>query len=83
MGQNGNSVTDGMKRTYPFLDCLRARMGLGRLQRILAEGEKNMKKTIARIILAVGLLVATGGAPLRADSPFPVPICWPNPCLSR
>jgi hypothetical protein len=41
--------------------------------------EKNMKKTIGRIILVAFLLLASGAAPVLADS-TPLPGCYPKPC---
>jgi fatty acid desaturase len=43
--------------------------------------EKNMKKTIVRIILVTFLLLASGAAPILASADgIPKPMCWPNPC---
>jgi hypothetical protein len=43
-----------------------------------------MKKTVLRLILAALLLTACGYTPTlaRADG-FPLPMCWPNPCLAQ
>jgi len=38
-----------------------------------------MKNTIVRIILVTFLLLASGTAPVLADS-VPLPGCWPKPC---
>ncbi|HEY2499750.1 MAG TPA: hypothetical protein VGK24_22035 [Candidatus Angelobacter sp.] len=42
-----------------------------------------MKKTIVRIILVTFLLLASGAAPVLADT-TPVPVCWPGqPCAMK
>jgi hypothetical protein len=38
-----------------------------------------MKKTIVRIIVITFLVLASGTAPVLADS-VPMPMCYPNPC---
>lgn len=38
-----------------------------------------MKKTFVRIIVITFLLLASGTAPVLADS-TPLPICYPRPC---
>ena len=38
-----------------------------------------MKRTIVRIILVAFLLLASGTAPVLADS-VPMPVCYPKPC---
>ncbi len=41
-----------------------------------------MKKTIVRIIAITFLLLASGTAPILADS-TPMPACYPKPCLVK
>ena len=42
-----------------------------------------MKKTFVRIILVTFLLLASGAAPVLADT-TPVPGCWPGmPCATK
>jgi hypothetical protein len=41
-----------------------------------------MKKTFVRIIVITFLLLASGTAPVLADS-VPAPICYPRPCPVR
>jgi hypothetical protein len=38
-----------------------------------------MKKVI-RIVVAALLLAAWSSTPVLAAGPWPVPLCWPNPC---
>ena len=45
--------------------------------RHMRQGEKDMKKTIVRIILAMLFLVASGSAPILADGGDPRPLCIP------
>jgi uncharacterized lipoprotein YajG len=43
--------------------------------------EKNMKKTIVRMILVAFLLLASCTAPILANADgVPLPICYPRPC---
>ncbi len=39
-----------------------------------------MKKNIVRIFAVMLLLATWGSVPVLANSPAPVPLCWPNPC---
>jgi hypothetical protein len=41
-----------------------------------------MKKTI-RIAAVILALAVCGSTPVLADGPGPVPLCYPNPCLSK
>ena len=44
--------------------------------------ELEMKKTLIRILLTTLFLVACGSTPVLAGSDgWPVPICYPNPCI--
>jgi hypothetical protein len=42
-----------------------------------------MKKTIIKLILTAVFLVAAGNAPAQAAGPWPVPLCYPNPCSTK
>jgi hypothetical protein len=44
--------------------------------------EKNMKKTIVRIVVTSLLLLALGSTTAVADG-TPMPMCWPNPCATQ
>jgi hypothetical protein len=41
-----------------------------------------MRKTIVRIIAITFLLLASGTAPVLADT-TPMPMCYPNPCFVK
>lgn len=41
-----------------------------------------MKKVI-RILVVTLLLATCGSTPFLAESPFPVPLCYPNPCAVK
>ena len=40
-------------------------------------------KKVLRILVVTLLLAVWGSVPVLADGPFPVPLCYPNPCVGK